>query len=338
MKKILLFSLVGILIASFLSGVIFFALLKEENAIDTVAAEGDGKNYILAGLDEAGNNTDMLLLVSVKEKGNALSFLQIPRDTYLSIDGFEGKINQIYSRKTTKKDQKRAAESFLTTISTAFDLPLHGYVIFRQESLKDAVDALGGIPLLLDEDLVCADEAGREYRIPKGERLLNGEEACYYVRHRATYAEGDLGRLDAQLRFLSAAFTELTKGKDLVRYLRLYKKVSPSLLTNLEERDIISLAGAFVKNRDGKNVRLMRLPGEATKGKSGSWYYIANQKESERLLGLFFACQNDYRFDESHRFVRFDRENFKNIYADPLCRARVYTLTEASRLKVIKKQ
>ena len=61
---------VGILIASFLSDVIFFALLKEENAIDTVAAEGDGKNYILAGLDEAGNNTDMLLLVSVKEKGN----------------------------------------------------------------------------------------------------------------------------------------------------------------------------------------------------------------------------------------------------------------------------
>ena len=92
MKKILLFSLVGILIASFLSGVIFFALLKEENAIDTVAAEGDGKNYILAGLDEAGNNTDMLLLVSVKEKGNALSFLQIPRDTYINSNGYTGRL------------------------------------------------------------------------------------------------------------------------------------------------------------------------------------------------------------------------------------------------------
>ena len=335
MKKIFIFSLIAFLVATILTGTVFHALWRDDRAVNTVVGEDSARNYLLAGVDEAGSNTDMLMIVSVKEKGSTLSFLQIPRDTYLKTDLYEGKINQIYSLYLSKYGQKNAAERFLKTISSVFDLPINGYAIFHMDAVSEAVDALGGVPLFLDEDFVYTDEkTGKETRIEKGTSVLRGAEACHYIRHRAGYAEGDLGRLDAQLRFFSAAFTELTKLKNPVSYLRLYKKISPLLLTNLGEKDIISLATAFIKNRKSDNVRLMRLPGEATRGKSGSWYYVANQKEAERLLSTFFAI---YSFDRDGRFVRADRENFKNIYDDRLYKAQVYTLAEAAKIKVIKK-
>lgn len=338
MKRIFVFSLIAFLIAAILSGTVFFTMLKDERAVHTVVEEDETRNYLLAGLDEAGNNTDMLLLVSVKDKGSALSFMQIPRDTYLKTDGREGKINQIYSQYVLKYGQKHAAERFATILSEAFDLPIHGYAVFHMETVRETVDTLGGIPIFLDEDFVYTDEqTGKQIRIEKGNRVLWGADACHFIRHRSSYVEGDLGRLDAQLRFFSAAFTELTKLKSPFLYLRLYKKISPTLLTNLGEKDIISLAGACIKNRNGENVRLMRLPGEATKGKSGSWYYVANQREAERLFRTFFASQIGYRFDRAGRFVRLDRENFKNIYGDRLYKAKVYTIAEAAAIKIIRK-
>lgn len=339
MKKILLFSLITILVASILTGVVFFSLChQDKRALDTIAEESGTKNFILAGLDDAGDNTDMLMLVSIGGRTGGLSFMQIPRDTYLRMDGREGKINQLYHYYSSEYGTKDAADHLLDAFSNAFSLPIHGYVIFRMQAVEETVDAIGGIPMTLAEDFVYLDEeTGKEKRIAKGERVLDGRDAGHYIRHRASYAEGDLGRLDAQLRFFSSAFTSLARLKSPVAYLRLYQKIVPKLLTNLSEKDIISLVTVFIKNRDGSAVRLMRLPGEATRGNSGSWYYVVNRKETERLLTQYFTATEGYRFDADGRFVRSDRESFMNIYGDPSHKSRVYTLREAAEIKVIKK-
>ena len=79
MKKILLFSLIAILVASILTGVVFFSLChQDKRALDTIAEESGTKNFILAGLDDAGDNTDMLMLVSIGGRTGGLSFMQIP--------------------------------------------------------------------------------------------------------------------------------------------------------------------------------------------------------------------------------------------------------------------
>ncbi len=333
MKKIMLFVFAVALAASVLTGGVFYAVWRyDKSTANVVAAAEESKNYILAGLDEAGDNTDMLMLVSVGGE-NGISFMQIPRDTYLRTEDRAGKINQLF-----RHCSARGEASFLTELSKAFSIPLHGYVVFRLETVAEAVDVLGGIPITLSEDFIYTNDAtGEKIEIKKGMQRLDGQAACRYIRHRASYAEGDLGRLDAQMRFFSSAFTAVAKIKDPLAYIRLYRKIAPKLLTNLSERDIITLATAFIKNRNGEAVRLMRLPGEATRGDSGSWYYVANRKEAECLLREYFCRDKAYRFDEKQAFTRTDRENFMNIYNDSACKRRVYTLAEAANIKIIKK-
>ena len=336
MKRILMFSLALTLVAAVLTGAVFYAVLRGERSAGVVAAEQENKNYLLAGLDDAGDNTDMLMLLSVNTQTGALSFMQIPRDTYLRTDEREGKINQLYRYYSTRSEEN--TDLFLRKMSLSFSIPIQGYIVFRLEAVEETVDTLGGIPINLTETFVYTDEAtGEEKRIEQGKRTLNGRDVCYYIRHRASYAEGDLGRLDAQMRFFSSAFTAMADLKNPFTYLRLYRKIAPKLLTNLSEKDIISLATAFIKNRDGHSVRLMRLPGEATRGNSGSWYYVVNQKAAEGLLRQYFSSESKYRFDEKKQFTRIDRENFMNIYHDNTYKSKVYNLAEAAEIKIIKK-
>lgn len=333
MKKIILFVFTVALAASVLTGGIFYAVLRhDKSATGVVAAAEESKNYVLAGLDKAGDNTDMLMLVSVSSE-NDISFMQIPRDTYLRTEDREGKINQLFRHCSAEGET-----SFLATLSEAFSIPLHGYVVFRLEAVAETVDVLGGVPITLNEDFIYTDDAtGEKIVVKKGTRLLDGRDACGYIRHRASYAEGDLGRLDAQMRFFSSAFATVAKLKDPFAYVRLYRKIAPKLLTNLSERDIITLATAFLKNRGGESVCLTRLPGEATRGERGSWYYVANRKATEQLIREYFCRDRAYRFDEKQAFTRKDRENFMNIYNDLSCESKIYTLAEASKIKIIKK-
>ena len=58
----------------------------------TVYASGNSNNsdsdgdftYFVAGLDDAGNNTDVMILVRYFAKNNSVMLIQIPRDTYFS--------------------------------------------------------------------------------------------------------------------------------------------------------------------------------------------------------------------------------------------------------------
>ncbi len=339
MKKTFIFALVVLLVGAVLSGTVFFSVFhdKEETA-EAVASEAPSKNFLFAGIDNAGENTDVLMIVSVDTANGKISFLQIPRDTYLKTEEKEGKINQLYRYFLGKHGVKKAAEMLSACLSEVFGIPIGGYAAFHLDAVENAIDILGGVTLSIPNDISYFDtETGRNVCIKAGRQRLGGKEACRYLRHRASYAEGDLGRLDAQMRFLSAVLSELILMKKPMQYLHLYQKILPKVLTNLSERDIIDFAAAFIKSRERVAVRIMRLPGEACRGNSGGWYYVANRAATEKMLSAYFGADKAHRFDEKERFVRTDREGFVNIYNDPFCETKIYSLAEASKIEIINK-
>ena len=159
-------------------------------------------------------------------------------------------------------------------------------------------------------------------------------KATRIALHRKSYAEGDLGRLDAQMRFLSGLSGALPSLKKIDRICAIYQKILPNLLTNLTEKDIIDFMMAYLKRGGAYSVFLTRLPGEACYT-DGAWYYVLHRKATEMMLSELFGASGT--FDVARRFTDAEKETLSNIYYSTDTSYRVYTPEEAANKKILHK-
>ena len=328
----------SILASCILALLAFFLIIQGEKATAYASKplEDERLTVLIAGLDEAAENTDVLMLATLCQKGE-MSVLQIPRDTYIKSDLYEGKINHLYRACIDKYGKKTGADMFLSTFSDAFGVPLDYYAVFTGQNLASLIDTVGGVTLSVPHSFEYTAADGANRTLKEGVQTLSGEEALAYVRFRAAYVEGDLGRLDAQMRFIAALTKQLLEQKSLRTCLRIYQKNYRNLLTNVTEKDIINIIQVYLVNRDNFDIRLMRLPGEACRGNEGAWYYVLNKKGTGEMLCSFFGGVSPSLFDTKKRFVREDRQSFSNIYGANNCEGRIYSLDEAAKAKVLHK-
>jgi LCP family protein required for cell wall assembly len=312
-----------------------FVFFADQATKETLAEEDhERKTILIAGVDDVGENTEVLLLCSLDKKTSGVSLLQIPRDTYFKTANGGGKINRIFRAYSSKYGRKDAAGRFCDEIAEALGVPLDGYVILSTRTLGEITELLGGVTVDVPAPISYFDPvAGRQRTIPKGVRTLGGQEAVAYVRHRHGYAEGDLGRLDAQMRFLAGAAKALPNLKKRGALLTIYKKILPNLLTNLGEKDIMEVMMVCLKKRSAPELSFMRLPGEACYT-NGSWYYVLYRETAERMLQGELSSRAD--FDAAERFYDGQNERMRNVYRAKGIPYRVYTASEASNKRVLR--
>jgi LCP family protein required for cell wall assembly len=86
---------------------------------------------------------------------------------------------------------------------------------------KKIVDAIGGVPIHLDQAVVDPDS---HLDLPAGTTVLNGEQALAFVRARHNLGNGsDIGRMSRQQEFLNAALDTLAANGTLDDPAKLYK-------------------------------------------------------------------------------------------------------------------
>ena len=336
MKKRSVHIWVSVLGACLLALFVFVQLWRSEDTPAQVAAGGGSalKTILLAGVDNAGENTDMLMLCTLDKSAGSVRLLQIPRDTYYRTSNGAGKINRLYRAFVSKYGKKRAAELLVKEFEEAFGIALDGYAVFDTQTVASAVDLLGGVSVSVPHEISYYDcETGKTCKIEEGEQVLSGEEAVAFVRYRKGYAEGDLGRLDAQMRFLSGFFSALPSLKKIDRILAIYQKILPNLLTNLTEKDIMEVMIAYFKNRGSYSVSLMRLPGEACYT-NGAWYYALYREATEAMLQDGYGLT--HTFDSARHFTDTKTETLSNIYFSSGRSYRSYTPEEIASKKILR--
>ncbi len=302
-----------------------------------VSTQGNVTRILIGGMDESADNTDVLMLLSVSHRDGSINLLQIPRDTYVRSEESEGKINRFYHQGSGKGSRKNKAENFLALVSEIFQVKIDAYLLLSMNALSDLVDSMGGVEFHVPISFEYRNQKGEMRYIKEGYQLLNGEGSLAYVRHRSSYAEGDLGRLDAQMRFVAAIFEKIPSLQFPKQYLEIYQKNRSNLLTNLGEKDIINLMMAYLKGKDKLSFHIMRLPGEACKSKEGIWYYVLNRSAASEMLAHYLGADTNGGFDLRQRFTRENDELFMNIYTAPNFSYRVYTFDEAQKAKVLHK-
>lgn len=174
------------------------------------------------GRDAGPVRTDVLLLVQVRPDGGT-SMLSIPRDLLIDHNDAEVKINSVLAQ--------AGRDGLVERIEDLVGVELEHYVEVSIPAFLEAVEAVGGVEVCLDEPLVD-EKAGAD--LPAGCQELDAERSLAFVRSREG-ARGDFRRIERQQQFLQALADELTSARtavDVPRLFRLANRVGSSLTTS----------------------------------------------------------------------------------------------------------
>ncbi|MGH7237987.1 MAG: LCP family protein, partial [Candidatus Saccharimonadales bacterium] len=195
-------------------------------------------NILIAGYsaDDPGHQgadlTDSIMLVSINPDNHTAFMVSIPRDLWVNIPGVGyAKINQAYETGAGNGGNTKAGMAELEhVVSNDFGLPVDYYALVNYQAIKDAVNAVGGIDVIIhgtdgapgiyDPDIdyatghVLADYSN-------GVHHLDGEQALDLARARGDaygsygLAGGDFDRTMYQRQMLITLAHKATSASTL---------------------------------------------------------------------------------------------------------------------------
>ena len=173
-------------------------------------SQHEGLTYFLVlGLDPTGR-TNVIIVVKLNHDDDTAAMLQVPRDLFVGIETptrGTGKVNAVFGAARDGESNINAMKRF---INNYLGLPIDHYILFTLNGLRNTVDAMGGVPMYFEWQMMVTNECQHvPYPIGPGWVTLSGFDAESFVRHRRSYAMGDLDRMEAQSRFMAAFAREI---------------------------------------------------------------------------------------------------------------------------------
>ena len=178
---------------------------------DSRAFAKDAQDKKAFGAKTVGESlrSDTMMVMRLDPKNDRVTILSIARDLYVELEGGgQGRINEAFAQKgdPTKADPGR----LIRTIKTNFGITINHYVEIDFAGFRQAVDAIGGVPVFFPAPARDAF-SGLDIR-ESGCVKLNGPQALSYVRSRhyefkgskgwQSDGSGDIGRIQRQQDFI----------------------------------------------------------------------------------------------------------------------------------------
>jgi len=209
----------------------------------------DYRNIAILGIDarsdtfSRGNRSDCIMIVSINKKNKDVKIASVYRDTYLDIEnrGLD-KVTHAYSF-----GEARLA---INTLNRNLDLNISEYVAINFDTVRTAVDEVGGVTITLDADEVkyingYINALNKQFgtsskNITKpGTYNLDGVQALAYGRIRYTNG-GDYKRTERMRDVLLAVFDKAKKS-DIATLNNLLDTMLPHVRTNISKNNILAL-------------------------------------------------------------------------------------------------
>lgn len=253
-----------------------FAQIIEENpGLQPPSAKDDPiVNFLVLGIDDA--RSDFMMVLRYNKDNNKAAIISIPRDTRVYIENYGyDKINHAVSK-------KEGVLLAMDTVGKLLDIPIHYYFEMDFKGAEKIIDIMGGVKVNVPIDMKYDDPTQNLHiDIKKGEQVLNGKNAVHFVRYRATYVNGDLGRINAQQQFAKALIEHMTSAKILPKAFSILDTASKYVKTNMEQSELASYA-LRLKDIDLENIKMYTLPGDAEYINKIS-YYICDEDELKQF-------------------------------------------------------
>ena len=301
---------------------------REKNATDALKQLNKNSvyNFLLLGRDDAAKLCDVIILASINVDNGDVNIMQIPRDTYFECNGASYKrINGVYNSLGSASDVSNM-------LSSTLGIKIDYYLSLDLKAVESIIDDIGGIEMDIPFDMDYDDpDQGLSIHLKAGKEKLDGKSAIEFLRYRAGYITGDLGRIDAQKIFLNAFAKKMSEIRDPFALYNVFKMICERSENNLKISEIVSIGLKCAKLKDG-TVFYMTAPGEAIQSQnSGAWYYILSEPSMSEILDARFDSKE--KFDKENKFVDNGNKSFYDIY-NKNCGIKIYTADDIENNKI----
>jgi LCP family protein required for cell wall assembly len=288
-------------------------------------------NILLAGLDTRPSRpdetprADAVVIVHVPAGMNRAYFVSLPRDALVDIPPFEptgyqggrDRLNAAMAEGAApvpgeeRPDVTRGFQLLARTVSGLVGIDFFDAgAVLRFEGFVGIVDALGGITVNLDEEIIsrhrqpdgthrevgCGSYCGPQARYPAGRNELEGWQALDVVRQRYGVTDGDYGRQRNQQKILKAIMDKASSRDvvtDPVALDRVLRAAGDAMVFDGRGREPIDFAFALRHIRSG-SVTTITLPGSGVIGAGNDYQGEELQPAAYDIL----AALREDRLDE----------------------------------------
>ena len=244
---------------------------------------------------EAGQ-ADALILVVMNPKTEEIRLININRDSMVEIETYDtagvyaGKeFGQITLQYAYGDGREKSCELMEKAVSDLFyQIPIHGYVAMDIGAIAALNDAVGGVEVTVTEDVaVYMPQWNVGSKV-----ILQGEEALYFVRHRAAESK-ELGtnvrRIERQKEFM-AGFLQKAREKakgDISFLLSLYGKIQKHLITSISLDEMMYLT-QLVFQCDFSLDSMIGMSGEQVMGEKNEEFHVDNKALKQMVIDVFY--------------------------------------------------
>ena len=219
---VILIVLCGIYLFSFISS------LNNNNVISGVKPKvNETVNILLLGMDigdvenasnTSARRTDTMMLLNYNPRTDNIKIVSIPRDTLIEVkNAHDGNGNYIPYWKINAAYALGGEQEVIEQVESLLDITVNYLVEIDYAAFRNLIDAVGGVEMYIDRDMYYDDDAqDLHIHFNKGETvLLDGQKAEEFFRWRKNndgtgLADGDLGRIKNQQKFISALIEKCT--------------------------------------------------------------------------------------------------------------------------------
>jgi len=173
--------------------------------------------FLIFGLDEGGL-TDVIMAATLDIEEKSLNVVSIPRDTLVNVPWSLRMANSILPnmrhryRNETNADvrEELAMQATVEMFADVLGFEVDFWFTVNMRAFKTLIDAVGGVDFYIPVRMNYRDNyAGLHINFNKGMHYgLTGQQSLELLRFRS-FGTGDIGRINVQQQFLSAAVEQI---------------------------------------------------------------------------------------------------------------------------------
>ena len=272
-------------------------------------------NFLLVGQDRVALNTDVIIIVNFNTTTHKINVLQIPRDTYIELSTYNGKINGLFAHYyiNNGRDTKKGLRMLADTLEQNLCIKIHNILHVNLNGVQKIVDAVGGVDVNFPSTLTLIDNNGQKIVYNAGVHHLDGYMSEVFIRHRSTYVQADIGRMDAQKIFMSALLQKVKSSFNLSTITKLADVVFDNVITDVTVTDGIFFAKELL-SVNMNEINFMSMVGKnamSNPNGTGLSLYVMVRKNMCEMVDKYFNIYDfpitDTIFDPNRVFTSTKR-------------------------------
>lgn len=252
-------------------------------AFDTVSSK---KNILISVTDEGGLCRSHVF--TIDEDRHTLDVLELPPDTLVSCEGFDGTLAEAFETPVYK-----------SIVGRALYMGLDGEISLDCDALSDCTALLGGITIVIEKPVIL-----NETQFAKGKRTVAGSVAGIIASDGGCYCGSDPERILTYRRLLASLIKKISEKGAVVWVNDLLSVIVNQISTDMTVNEIIDIANNANKiSYSAVNIRL--LPGQPY-SVDGKTVYAADVDKTSEILNDYFRVKNYDAPAEKLALTRFD--------------------------------